>query len=187
MLANQIVSNIAIGINRERDLKHLKKSDRQLDNLDCALRAYERSMLRGFPAANAQYARLKMLHNRDLSGALKAVEEGLRLFELNAGNPPWLAKHKPAKVALLKNRGWVRWHQQRFVEAERDLQAAIALMRDSPHAHCLLAQVLEAQDRPEAALTAWQETLHYGAARIPEQDECIARANQRLQPQGQKP
>lgn len=160
--------------------------DRQLDDLDCAIEAYQQSMLRGFPAANAQYARLKMLRDRDLTAALKAVEEGFRLFESNADNSAWLSQHKPAKASLLKNRGWIRWQQKRLDEAERDLRSAIALEQDSSHSHCLLAQVLETKGQPKEALDAWRNTLKYAESRIPEQDDCIDLANQRLHPHTQK-
>jgi len=164
--------------------------DRQLDDLDCAIQAYEQSMLRGFPAANAQYARLKIARDRDLTGALKAVEEGLGLLKSNASNSAELSANKVMKAALLKNRAWVRWEQKRLDEAERDLREAIALERDerdAPHAHCLLAQVLEAKGQSEEALEAWRNTLKSAESRFPEQDKCIGLANQRFHPHDRQP
>jgi cytochrome c-type biogenesis protein CcmH/NrfG len=91
------------------------------------------------------------------------------------------------KAACLKNRGWVRWKQRRLNEAEDDLRSAIALEHNSPHSHCLLAQVLEAKRKQQEALVAWKNTLEYSQYNVLEQDECINWAKQRLQAQEKQP
>ena len=142
--------------------------DAKLDDLNCAKKSYEKAMLLGFPAANAELARLQILDN-NLTPALKTVEGGLEL-----------AKYDGDQAALLKNRGWIRWNQKRLDEAENDLKTAIKLIHDSPHSHCLLAEVLEAKGKEKEALEAWKNTLKYSKPRVYEQDQCIGKAKQRL-------
>jgi tetratricopeptide (TPR) repeat protein len=148
--------------------------DESLNDSKCARKAYASAALRKFPAANAELARLQILDN-NLTAALKTTEEGLE----------W-ADSDLVKAALLKNRGWIRWRQNRLDEAEDDLRSAIALAQDSPHSYCLLAQVLEAKGNPEA-LAAWKNTFEYSDYRVPEQDNCINQARQHLQAQGYQP
>jgi cytochrome c-type biogenesis protein CcmH/NrfG len=66
-------------------------------------------------------------------------------------------------------------------QAEKDLRDAITLRQDSPHAQCLLAQVLKKQGRQQEALKVWNNTKESLKHNIPEQHECIKWANQRSQ------
>ncbi len=143
--------------------------DESFDDQVCAIQAYQRAALRGISDAWAELARLH-IENNNFEAALKAIKECLERTEYDA-----------VKAACLKNRGWIRWEQKRSDEAEKDLQKAIALEHNSPHSHCLLAQVLEAQGRHQEALLGWKNTLKYSQYYIPEQDACIDKANQRLQ------
>lgn len=141
--------------------------EESLNDRTCARAAYQQAILRQFPAANAELARLQILDN-DLPAALKTTEDGLQ----------WV-KYDLVKAALLKNRGWIRFSQNRLEEAENDLRNAIALADDSPHSHCLLARVLQARGKPEA-LVAWRRTYEDSEYRVPEQDHCIALSRQQL-------
>jgi tetratricopeptide (TPR) repeat protein len=145
--------------------------DESLGDTKCARQGYQRAAMRGLSEAYAELARLQILENNDRE-ALKAIWQGLELTQYDA-----------VKASLLKDRGWIRWKQKRLDEAEADLQSAIALVQDSPHSHCLLAQVLEAKGRQQEALVAWKHTKQYSEYNVPEQDECIDWANQRLQGQ----
>jgi len=149
--------------------------DESLGDTKCAYQEYQRAALRGLPEAYAEVARLQILENQP-QAALKATWQCLELTQYNA-----------VKAACLKNRGWVRWKQQRLDEAENDLRSAIALAHDSPHSYCLLAQVLERQGRQKEALVAWKNTKEYSEYNVPEQDECLPLANQRLQAQQKQP
>lgn len=149
--------------------------DESLGDTKCAYQEYQRAALRGLPEAYAEIARLQILENQP-QAALKATWQCLELTQYNA-----------VKAACLKNRGWVRWKQQRLDEAENDLRSAIALVHDRPHSYCLLAQVLERQGRQKEALVAWKNAIEYFEYNVPEQDECIPLANQRLQAQQKQP
>lgn len=145
--------------------------DESLGDTECARQAYERAALRGLSEAYAELARLQIQDNND-EAALKAIWQGLEQTEYPA-----------VEAALLKNRGWIRWKQQRLDEAETDLRQAITLVRESPHSHCLLARVLEAKGKSDEALSAWQNAIAYSEYNVPEQDACIELANQRLERQ----
>lgn len=149
--------------------------DESLGDTKCAYQEYQRAALRGLSEAYAEVARLQILENKP-QAALKATWQCLELTQYNA-----------VKAACLKNRGWVRWKQQRLDEAENDLRSAIALAHNSPHSYCLLAQVLERQGRQQEALVAWKNTKEFSEYNVPEQDECIPLANQRLQAQQKQP
>jgi len=95
-----------------------------------------------------------------------------------------LTDYDAVKAACFKNLGWILLKEGNLIAAEKNLRQAIELEVDSPHSHCLLAQVLEAKGREQAALTAWENTLHYSQHRIPEQHDCISWANQRLETGG---
>jgi tetratricopeptide (TPR) repeat protein len=55
---------------------------------------------------------------------------------------------KEFKYALQRNRGWVRFDQKRYPEAKAALLEAQKLMPEQAAGHCLLAQVLNAQNKP---------------------------------------
>lgn len=142
--------------------------DEGLGDREIAISFHQKAALRGLPEGAAEASRLLLL-NRKPQAALQMTWHCLEQ-----------TKYKAVKAACLKNRGWVRWQQGRLPEAEKDLKNAIALVHDSPHSYCLLAQIQEANAQPKKALEAWRNTLKYSRYNIPEQDECIAMANQRL-------
>ncbi|MFW5663959.1 MAG: CHAT domain-containing tetratricopeptide repeat protein [Coleofasciculus sp.] len=145
--------------------------EKKLKDQNCAMKAYEKAALRGLAEAHAQLA-LGQIRGNFPEASLSHVWQCLRLTEYDA-----------VKAACFKNRGLIRFTKGRFSEAEDDLKQAIQLEVDSPHAHCLLAQVLDATGRPKAAEEAWKNTLHYAESKYyrPELDECIGEAKQRLQ------
>jgi tetratricopeptide (TPR) repeat protein len=145
--------------------------EKNLKDTNCAMKAYEKAALRGLAEAHAQLA-LGQIRGNFPEASLSHVWQCLTLTEYDA-----------VKAACFKNRGLIRFTEGRLSEAEDDLKQAIQLEVDSPHAHCLLAQVLEATGRPKAAEEAWKNTLHYAESKYyrPELDECIGEAKQRLQ------
>ncbi|MEQ8975378.1 MAG: CHAT domain-containing protein [Coleofasciculus sp. C1-SOL-03] len=145
--------------------------EKNLKDTNCAMKAYEKAALRGLAEAHAQLA-LGQIRGNFPEASLSHVWQCLTLTEYDA-----------VKAACFKNRGLIRFTEGRLSEAEDDLKQAIQLEVDSPHAHCLLAQVLEATERPKAAEDAWKNTLHYAKSKYyrPELDECIGEAKQRLQ------
>jgi len=152
--------------------------DEILHDLDCARQSFWRAAQRGHPAAYAEAARSEILQG-NLVVALKAIKACLEL-----------TPSPGVTASCLKNRAWVRLQtHERIDEAERDLRSAIQLERDSPHAHCLLAQVLEAQGRAEEARASWSDSQMYARDQyeVPELDECLGWIHQRLRSQGDLP
>ena len=149
--------------------------DQALDDLDCAHKAFWRAAKLGRPAAYAEAARAEIMRG-NFTAALKAIKSCLTVTRSDV-----------VTTACLKNRAWIRIEENdRIDEAERDLRKAIHLEPDSPHAHCLLAQVLEAQGREVEARESWRnaQTDAKGQEHVPELDECLRLINQRLQLQG---
>ena len=140
----------------------------QLNEDECAQEAMKQAVWRGLPEAYAQISRSLIIKNK-LEAALKVI--GMCLEQ---------TQYEGVKSACFKNRGWLRLKQKRYDAAETDLRKAISPSNETPEAQCLLAQVLEAKGKPQEALTHWQQTLKSAKSSIPEQDECIERAKERL-------
>ena len=143
--------------------------DENPNDTNCAIQAYQNAALRGLPEASAELARLQILQG-NYSAAQKAIEHCLEGTEYDA-----------VKAACLKSRGWILLEESLLPQAEKDLRDAITLRQDSPHAQCLLAQVLKKQGRQQEALKVWNNTKESLKHNIPEQHECIKWANQRSQ------
>jgi tetratricopeptide (TPR) repeat protein len=134
----------------------------------CAITEHQRAALRGFAEGYAEASRLQILSGNELD-ALRGIRQCLARTEYDG-----------VRASCLKNLGWIRSKQQRYAEAEVVLKQAIELREDSPHAHCLLGEVLAARGQTAAATRSWQTMLKYTDENVPEQDECIGRAKQRL-------
>ncbi len=140
----------------------------QLNEDECAREAMKHAVWRGLPEAYAQISRSLIIKNK-LEDALKVI--GMCLEQ---------TQHDGVKSACFKNRGWLRLKQNRYDAAETDLRKAISLSNKTPEAQCFLAKVLEIKGKPQEAAKHWQETLKSANSSIPEQDECIERAKERL-------
>jgi tetratricopeptide (TPR) repeat protein len=170
LLRSQFYYHIATLLDSNYALPHYNLGwlcDKNLNDMKCALQEYQRAALRGLPEGHAQVARLEILKNNH-QAALTAIYQCLKHTSYDA-----------VKAACLKNRGWMLLKENRLTEAEKDLRRAIALEENSPHSHCLLAQVLEAQGRQQEASVAWKNTEKYSRYNVPEQYECIGWTKQR--------
>lgn len=63
---------------------------------------------------------------------------------------------EPRNAAYLDTRGWIRFRQERFAEARRDLEAAAARDPDEGEIRAHLAETLERLGEPEAARREWR-------------------------------
>lgn len=63
--------------------------------------------------------------------------------------------------ALHKNLGWARLKQSQWPEAQAELEHAIEINPERADAYCLLAQIIEQQQTPAAALQTWEQCLRY--------------------------
>ena len=145
---------------------------------NCAIEAYYRAAVRGLAEGYAQASRLQILEN-NFDEAFSGIRQCLDR-----------AQHDGVRVSCLKNRGWLRFEQEQYDLAERDLQEAQQLAQridiDSPHTHCLLAQTGEVLGKPDSEVFPWWfETLRSANPHFPEQEQCISMAQEKLQ-QSQK-
>lgn len=63
------------------------------------------------------------------------------------------------RYSLLKNEGWAKSKLKRYDAAERDLRQALAIRDNGGSAHCLLASVLDDQNRSQEAADEWFQCL----------------------------
>jgi len=68
-------------------------------------------------------------------------------------------KNQAVLSTLYKNLGWAYFLKKDLSQAETWLRKSVELNSDRAPPHCLLAQVLEAQDKPTEASQSWQKCL----------------------------
>ena len=125
---------------------------------DKALSEYQQAIEADDQFADAynNLARLFILRRNDPASALTLLDAAL---ERDPGGD--LAQAPGARYSLLKNRGWAYLGLKYYSLAAADLKQALGLRADGAAAHCLLAQVLEAQGDPKAALPEWEACVRY--------------------------
>lgn len=135
-------------------------------------------------SAHNNLARLLLLegNNRDAAPLLIRAQQSVDadLSETNADIAD-------VNYNLLKNLGWVRFNQQRYNEARTRLEEAIRfdqdvlqtvsfqenLPADRAAAHCLLAQVADAQGQTAPASEAWEQCLLRADSGNPDDDAWV--------------
>jgi tetratricopeptide (TPR) repeat protein len=125
---------------------------------DKALSEYQRAIEADdqFSDAYNNLARLYILRRNDPASALALLDAAL---ERDPGHDQ--AQQPGVRYSLLKNRGWAYLGLKYYSLAAADLKQALGLRTDGAAAHCLLAQVLEAQGDSKAALPEWEACLRY--------------------------
>jgi len=160
--------------------------------LDEAKKVYQIASSQGLVEAHNNLARL-LIQSEDYQEAVILLQDGLLLRNRKAVEPE-------DEFNLYKNLGWARLSQGYLQDAQSALDQAIAIasinntqqrIRSGAAAHCLLAQVLEKQNKTKDGLQQWQECCQQGIERlerrrvpIPEEDQWLHQAQQRLQAQG---
>ena len=91
-----------------------------------------------------------------------------------------LERLEKTRYSLFKNLGWVQLEMEIYVEAEAFLREAIPLAPERAPAYCLLAQVLEGTQKPEAAKTHWEYCLIYADPGLPDERLWLALARQKI-------
>lgn len=113
--------------------------DKAITEYQTALRVNTRYYL-----AHNNLARLLLLRRNDPATALKLLNDALDL------NP----QDSLVKYSIYKNRGWAHFNLKSYGQAVADLCEALELRKDGAAAYCLLAQVIEAQSKPDEANVA---------------------------------
>jgi len=120
--------------------------DKALGEYQTALRADSR-----FYFAYNNLARLYMLRRADFASALTLLNAALELKP----------EHSLVQYSLFKNRGWANFGLKYLASAKDDLKQALQLRDDGAAAHCLFAQVLEAEQNQQAAMEEWDACKAY--------------------------
>ncbi|MEA5464897.1 tetratricopeptide repeat protein [Leptothoe sp. PORK10 BA2] len=160
-----------------------------LREFDQAKAEYAKAIQAGYLESVNNMARLQILVDKDYDAASVLLKTALDDYE----NRPE-SKDVELEYGLRKNLGWAWLKQERFVSAEGELKKAIVLEETIPNprpdAHCLLAQIFEAQKKTTEAQTQWEDCLRH--ANRPEDDLWTGMATKALstekqfdhQPQG---
>ena len=103
-----------------------------------------------YALAYNRLGRLYMLRRGDYVSALMLLKTGLEKLDvmrehslLNEGD------YRDIRFTLLRNRGWAYFGLGYFTQAANDLRLALEIRPQGAVAHCLLAQVLEAEKNPQ--------------------------------------
>jgi len=137
-------------------------------DFEAAQREYQIAVQGGLDAAYNNLARLYILENQT-SKAVSLLQDGLELVQ-----------DDEVHYDMLKNLGWARLLQKRYPDAKAALNQAVVVVPGRAAAHCLLAQVLDAQESAEAR-DEWLKCVAEASSHIPEEDEWIGLAQERLQ------
>ncbi len=133
----------------------------RLQDSDNALIKYKNAAELGSARA---YSVIGRIYNqkKDYSLAVYFLLRGKNLLE---GSPrgSTIDKDVDTRYAILRNLGWARLEQGRYLEAQVYLKDSIQLLPERVSAHCLMAQVLEKQKQKEKAKSFWKDCLKYSS------------------------
>lgn len=135
-----------------------------LQDFKAAQEAYQLAAANGLDAAYNNLGRL-YIREGNYGASIHFLLNGLDKVE-----------DDEVRYDMLKNLGWARLGQMRYVEAETHLNAALQINTNKAPAHCLLAQVYEGQAKLAEAKTEWENCLRYASERNPDEDAWIAMA-----------
>lgn len=150
---------------------------------DLATSAYQTALLLDshMYAAYNNLARVYLLQN-NFGNALPLLDTALDL-------PVKLPEDQLSDVhySMLKNRGWANLGLKYYSLADSDLRQALELRPDGAAAHCLLAQVLEAENKTTDALPEWEACLRFANSDVvPVEARWVGLARERLSQGTQK-
>ena len=163
-------ANHALGLTYE-DLREFKQARVE----------YAKAVKAGYLESVNNLARLYILEDEAYDSAVVVVLTALQDNERDADD-------QELEYSLRKNLGWAWFEQERFVAAQGELIRAIRieaqLEGSRPDAHCLLAQVLDAQEEDADKVKAEWETCLRKISR-PEDDRWAGMATKALSTQEQ--
>lgn len=141
-----------------------------LRDFDRARTEYQIAAKGGISGGYNNLARLYIIRDKDYAAAVNLIGQGMKQAKPD----------KEMKYVLHKNLGWARLEQARYTEAKEQLQMAINLASNRAAAHCLLAQVLEAQNNQKEALVRWESCRNYASEYNSDEDIWKGMAEKRL-------
>ncbi len=120
-----------------------------------ALEEYQRAIDADimFYQAYNNLSRLYILRRRDYGAALRLLDRAMNLKP----------QEPSVQYSLHKNYGWADFELRQWGQAEHNLRLAVALNSELGAAHCLLAKVLDAQERAAVALAEWESCAAYSS------------------------
>ncbi|GAB4464415.1 MAG: hypothetical protein OHK0037_18370 [Elainellaceae cyanobacterium] len=149
-------------------------------NTEKAIAQYRLALQGGLSQASLPLSRLYILDGQyDMAASVLMQGQQVTTEAFPEGTA---ALPNPAFTYIYHNNlGWIALKQGRFDEAAANLQTAIQISPQRASAHCLLAQVWNAQGKPAAA--EWQACADYADRTIPEENGWYAQAQTALQRQ----
>ncbi|MFQ3627970.1 MAG: tetratricopeptide repeat protein [Cyanobacteriota bacterium] len=148
-------------------------------NAEKAIAQYRLALQGGLSQASIPLSRLYIL-DRQYDMAASVLMQGDQTA--SAGVTPEGSGAIPSPdftYSYHNNLGWIAFQQDRFDEAAANLQTAIQIAPQRASAHCLLAQVWKAQDKPATA--EWQACASAADRTIPEENAWYTLAQAALQ------
>jgi DNA-binding winged helix-turn-helix (wHTH) protein/Tfp pilus assembly protein PilF len=148
---------LALRLNSSYPDAHYNLADayEEIPDYDKALEEYQRAINADFQFYQAynNLSRLYILRRRDYGAALRLLDRALNLKPQEAS----------VQYSLRKNYGWANFELHHLGQAEQNLRLAAALNSERGAAHCLLAKVLDAQERAAVALAEWESCAAYSS------------------------
>lgn len=138
-----------------------------LDN-EAAIAEYELARQQGhFPQLYNNLARLYILHKKEPELALRLLNQAAELGMKDPEDPSY-------PYALQKNRGWALLGLGLYRQAGAELDEALKLKEYPSAAHCLLAQVREAQESEARKAEATKKAEEAKKAAFDHWQQCVA-------------
>jgi len=127
----------------------------EIPDYDKALEEYQRAINADFMFYQAynNLSRLYILRRRDYGAALRLLDRAMNLKP----------QEPSVQYSLRKNYGWANFELRQLGQAEQNLRFAVAVNSERGAAHCLLAKVLDAQERADVALAEWEACAAYSS------------------------
>lgn len=147
----------ALSLKRNYAEAHYNLGDayEEIPNYDRALEEYQRAIDTdiSFYEAYNNLSRLYILRKQDYGAAMRLLDRALSLKP----------KEPSVRYSLYKNYGWANLELHELGQAEQNLRFAVALDANRGGAHCLLAEVLDAQEKAAVALAEWEACAAYSS------------------------
>jgi len=167
---------------------HLGKLYETLQDIPKARTAYQLAVLGNYPPAFNELAHLE-IEQKKYKIAVNLLFQGMEKARID---PDFLVDGERQTNLLFemhKNLGRARFFQQRYNQAIAELQAAIRLKPETASAYCMLAQVMEEQEKEvgkSMGLETWQQwefcRQYVTPGSDPNADDWIYEAQQRSTP-----